>query len=216
MLFRSEIRIVIAGAGAAGSAVARILRAAGARQILVCDRRGIIGRQRLPGLDVNKTWLAQHTNPDNRAGRLTDAVRGAHLFIGVSAPGVLSLRTLKTMARHPIVFAMANPTPEIMPEQAARYARIVATGRSDYPNQVNNALGFPGIFRGALDARARTINEPMKLAAARALAGCIPPAQLNEETIVPSIFNKQVVHRVARAVEQAAHASGVAKRRARG
>ncbi|MGO9610563.1 MAG: malic enzyme-like NAD(P)-binding protein, partial [Verrucomicrobiia bacterium] len=131
---------------------------------------------------------------------------------GVSGPGVFTVKALKKMAKGPVVFALANPTPEIMPEDAEPYARIIATGRSDYPNQINNVLAFPGIFRGALDARARAITEPMKLAAAKAIAGCITPDELSEEYIIPSVFNKQVVRRVARAVEQAAYAGNVGKR----
>ncbi len=206
------IRIMILGAGAAGSAIAKMLLAAGARDILCCDRKGILNRDRLPELDVSKAWLAQHTNPRNRSGSIEDAATGAHLFIGVGGPGLFSERALKKMAKQPIIFALANPVPEIMPEQATSYARIIATGRSDYPNQINNVLAFPGIFRGALDARAKDINEPMKLAAAKAIAECITDEELSEEYIVPSVFNKQVVRRVARAVEAAAYKSGVATR----
>jgi malate dehydrogenase (oxaloacetate-decarboxylating) len=209
------VRIVIAGAGAAGVACAKILLAAGARQIVVCDREGIIGKRRLPNLNASKAWLAAHTNPRNVAGTVKDALRGANLFIGVSVPGVVTVRDIKTMAKDAIVFALANPTPEVMPEQVEPYARIIATGRSDYANQINNVLAFPGVFRGALDARATDINEPMKLAAARAIAESIAADELNEEYIVPSIFNKQVTRRVARAVEAAARASGVARRRRR-
>lgn len=208
-----EIRIVILGAGAAGVAVTKILLAAGARDIICCDRKGIICRRRLPDLDPSKAWLARYTNSRDIGGGLADAASGAHLFIGVSGPGLFSVRALKKMARDPIVFALANPVPEIMPEEAARCARIIATGRSDYPNQINNVLAFPGIFRGALDARASDINEPMKLAAATAIAGCISGDELSEEYIVPSVFNRQVSRRVAHAVEAAAHDSGVAKRR---
>ena len=208
-----DIRIVILGAGAAGVAVTKILLAAGARDIICCDRRGIICRKRLPTLDFSKAWLAEHTNPRNRSGEIVDAATGAQLFIGVSGPGLFPLRALKKMAKDRIVFALANPVPEIMPEEAERYARIIATGRSDYPNQINNVLAFPGIFRGALDARASDINEPMKLAAATAIAGCISKDELGEEYIVPSIFNKQVTRRVAHAVEAAAFDTGVAKRR---
>jgi malate dehydrogenase (oxaloacetate-decarboxylating) len=208
-----KIRIVIAGAGAAGVACCKILMAAGARNIILCDRHGAISQKRLPKLDPSKTWVAENTNPRNLHGSVSDALRGANLFIGVSGPGVVSPRDIKRMAKDAIVFALANPTPEIMPEQAEPYARIIATGRSDYPNQINNVLAFPGIFRGALDARATDINEPMKVAAAKAIAESIPPDELNEDYIVPSIFNKQVTRRVARAVEAAAHASGVARRK---
>jgi len=208
----SEIKILIVGAGAAGVAVTKMLQAAGARQIICCDRKGIICRKRLPDLDFSKTWLAEHTNARNVSGSIEDAARGAHMFIGVSGPGVFTVRALKKMAKDAIVFALANPTPEIMPEEAERYARIIATGRSDYPNQINNVLAFPGIFRGALDARATAITEPMKLAAAKAIAGCITPDELSEEYIIPSVFNKQIVRRVARAVEAAAYAGKVGKR----
>ena len=203
---------VIAGAGAAGVACAKILRVAGARQIVVCDRHGAISQQRLPQLDASKRWLAEHTNPRHAQGTVGDALRGADLFIGVSGPGAVTPRDVKRMARNAIVFALANPTPEIMPEQVERYARIIATGRSDYANQINNVLAFPGIFRGALDARASDINEPMKVAAAKAIAWSISADELSEEYIVPGIFNKQVTRRVARAVEAAAHESGVARR----
>ena len=208
----SEIKILIVGAGAAGVAVTKMLQAAGARHIICCDRKGIICRKRLPDLDFSKTWLAEHTNARNVSGTVEDAARGAHLFIGVSGPGVFTVKALKKMAKDAIVFALANPTPEIMPEDAEPYARIIATGRSDYSNQINNVLAFPGIFRGALDARATAITEPMKLAAAKAIAGCITPDELSEEYIIPSVFNKQVSRRVARAVEQAAYAGNVGKR----
>ena len=208
----SDIKILIAGAGAAGVAVTKMLQAAGARHIICCDREGIISRQRLDELNFSKTWLAEHTNSRNLSGTIEDAAQGAHLFIGVSGPGVFTTKALKKMAKNPIVFALANPVPEIMPEQAERYARIIATGRSDYPNQINNVLAFPGIFRGALDARARDIDEPMKLAAAKAIAGCIAPEELSEEYIVPSVFNKSVTTRVAHAVAVAARQSGVAQR----
>ena len=208
----AAIHIVIAGAGAAGVACAKILRAAGARHIVVCDSEGVISRRRLPGLNASKAWLAEHTNPRNVGGRIRDALRGATLFIGVSGPGAVTARDIKGMARDAIVFALANPTPEVMPEAVERHARIFATGRSDYANQINNVLAFPGVFRGALDARATDINEPMKLAAARAIADSISADELTEEYIVPSIFNKQVTRRVARAVEAAARESGVSRR----
>ena len=211
----SQLRIVIAGAGAAGVAITKMLTAGGARDIVCCDRKGAVSRQRLPELDSSKTWLAQNSNPRNVHGSLAETLKGAHLFIGVSGPGIIEARALRKMAKDPIIFALANPTPEIMPEEAAPYAKIIATGRSDYPNQINNALGFPGIFRGALDARASDINEAMKLAAAKAIAGCITDDELSEEYIVPSIFNKDVVPRVAHAVEEAAYKTKVAKRRRR-
>ncbi|MCC7519416.1 MAG: NAD-dependent malic enzyme [Verrucomicrobiae bacterium] len=207
-----DVKILIAGAGAAGVATVRILRSAGARHILCCDRKGLVGRHRLPDLDFSKAWLARHTNPDNLRGSIEEAARGADLFIGVSGPGIFPVRALKRMAKDPVVFALANPVPEILPEEAGRYARIVATGRSDYPNQINNVLAFPGVFRGALDARAREINDAMNLAAAHAIAGCVAPEELGEECVVPSLFNKQVAHRVAYAVETAARATRVARK----
>jgi malate dehydrogenase (oxaloacetate-decarboxylating) len=208
-----RLKIVICGAGAAGVAVTRILVRGGARDIVVCDREGIIHGGRLPGLNDSKTWLAQNTNPRNLRGRVQDALRGANVFIGVSAPGMVHARDLKRMAAKPIIFALANPVPEIMPEEAGRSAFIVATGRSDYPNQINNVLAFPGIFRGALDVRARQITEGMKQAAARAIAGCIAPRELSPEYIVPSVFNREVVRRVAEAVRRAALKAGVTRKR---
>ena len=208
-----EIKILIVGAGAAGVAVTKILRSAGARHILCCDRQGIISKKRLPDLNASKTWLAKHTNPDNITGNIERAAKKTHLFIGVSGPGVFPPSALENMDKNGVVFALANPTPEIMPEEAGQFARIVATGRSDYPNQINNVLAFPGIFRGALDARASEITEGMKLAAATAIAACISKDALSEEYIIPSVFNKQVVRHVARAVNQTAHSDGVARRR---
>jgi malate dehydrogenase (oxaloacetate-decarboxylating) len=211
----AHLRIVICGAGAAGTAVAQIVIRAGARDILVCDREGILDRGRLPRLNESKAWLAQHTNPRNLAGNLEKALTGAHVFIGVSGPGRVTAKQLKRMAARPIVFALANPTPEIMPEEAARVAFIVATGRSDYANQINNVLAFPGIFRGVLNVRARRITEAMKQAAAKAIAGCISPAELSPEYIVPSVFNREVVARVAQAVQRVAVRAGQARRTAR-
>jgi len=208
-----RLRIVIAGAGAAGMAITQILLRGGARDIVVCDREGVIHAGRLPALNESKAWLAQHTNPRKLRGRLEDALVGANVFIGVSGRGLLHAQHLKRMARKPVVFAMANPTPEIMPEEAAQVAFIVATGRSDYPNQINNVLAFPGIFRGALDVRARRITEEMKHAAARAIAGCIGPGELSPEYIVPSVFNREVVRRVAEAVTRAAVKGGVARKK---
>jgi malate dehydrogenase (oxaloacetate-decarboxylating) len=208
-----RLKIVIAGAGAAGVAVTRILLRGGAREVIVCDREGILNQDRLTALNESKAWLAQHTNPRNLGGRLEDALSGAHVFIGVSGRGILQAKHLKRMARKPIVFALANPTPEIMPEEAERVARIVATGRSDYPNQINNVLAFPGIFRGSLDVRARQITEEMKLAAAHAIAGCIGLSELSPEYIVPSVFNREVVKRVAEAVRHAAIKAGVARKK---
>jgi malate dehydrogenase (oxaloacetate-decarboxylating) len=162
-----------------------------------------------------KRWYAEHTNPDDERGSIQDAMNGADVFLGLSAPGVIGVADLQRMAKDSIVFAMANPTPEIMPEQAEPYVAVMATGRSDYPNQINNVLCFPGIFRGALDARASTINEEMKLAAAHAIAGIIGPDELHAEHIVPSVFDKRIAEAVARAVDEAAHLTGVARRGAR-
>jgi malate dehydrogenase (oxaloacetate-decarboxylating) len=208
-----RLRIVVAGAGAAGMAVTQILLRGGAKEVIVCDRKGIIHEGRMPELNESKAWLAKHTNPRNLRGRLEDALRGANVFIGVSGRGLLQAKDLRRMARKPIVFAMANPTPEIMPEEASRVAFIVATGRSDYPNQINNVLAFPGIFRGALNVRARQITEDMKQAAARAIAGCISPRELSPEYIVPSVFNHEVVRCVAEAVQRAAVKAGVARKK---
>jgi malate dehydrogenase (oxaloacetate-decarboxylating) len=209
----STLRIVIQGSGAAGVAIAKSLLAAGAREIICCDRKGIIGRSRLAELDASKRWLAGHTNREDRKGDIVKAATGAELFIGVSGPATFPIAALKKMAKDPIVFALANPTPEIMPEEAASRARIVATGRSDYPNQINNVLAFPGVFRGALDARAHDINDKMKVAAAHAIAECIAEDELSEEYIIPSVFNKQVARRVARAVRAAAEESGATKKK---
>jgi len=208
-----NLRIVIVGAGAAGIAITRILREAGVESILVCDSHGIINRDRLSELNDSKKWLAENTNPDNESGALSDAMNDADLFIGVSGPNVVSRGQVESMAEDPVVFALANPVPEIQPEEINDIVPIIATGRRDYPNQINNVLAFPGLFRGALDARATDINESMKLAAAHAIANCINENELGTEYIVPSVFNKQVVHNVAKAVKEAAYESGVAKRK---
>ncbi len=209
----SRLRIVISGAGAAGTAITKILLTAGATDIVVCDRQGIVSQHRAGDLNPSKLWLATHTNPRAMKGTLEDALKRADVFIGVSGPGTVDARALERMASKPFVFALANPIPEIMPEEAAGKAYIVATGRSDYPNQINNVLAFPGIFRGALNVRAREINEAMKLAAARAIASSIPPRQLNPEYIVPSVFNREVVQQVAAAVQAAAIKTGVARKK---
>ncbi|MDQ0190220.1 NAD-dependent malic enzyme [Alicyclobacillus cycloheptanicus] len=206
-----DLRVVVCGIGAAGVACTRILKSAGVPTVIGVDRQGIIEAGKHYENPV-WDWYAQNSNPEKLTGTLDDAIRGADVFIGVSGPGVLTVDHLKSMARDPIVFAMANPTPEIAPEDAEPYVRILATGRSDYPNQINNVLCFPGMFRGALDARARDINEDMKLAAADAIASCVPEDQLNEQYIIPSVFNKQVVKAVSRAVAEAAYRSGVARR----
>lgn len=207
----TDLRIVIAGAGAAGVAITRILLEAGATQILCCDRKGIISRKNLSEYNSSKQWIAEHTNPDNETGSILDASSGADLLIGVSGPGVVPREAVEKMAKDPVVFALANPVPEIMPEEIESIARIIATGRSDYPNQINNVLVFPGMFRGALDARSRDINEQMKLAAAHAIANSIDEKHLSEEYIIPSVFDKKVAARVAKAVREAAIESGAAK-----
>ncbi len=205
-----DLRVVVNGIGAAGVACAKILISAGVRNIIGCDSRGIVHRGR-GDLNTSKQWFAGHTNPENRTGGLDDAVRGADLFLGLSVPGVLTVDHLKTMAKDPIIFAMANPDPEIMPEQALGHARIIATGRSDYPNQINNVLCFPGIFRGALDVRAREITEEMKLAAANAIANVIPEESLAEDYVIPSVFDERVAPAVARTVAEAGRSSGAAR-----
>ena len=205
-----RLRIVISGAGAAGVATTKILLRSGAQDVIVCDREGVLHQGRSNGLNSSKRWLARHTNPRGLRGRLDDALAGANVFIGVSAPRLLTAKALRRMAPKPIVFALANPVPEIMPEEAAEVAAIVATGRSDYPNQINNVLAFPGVFRGALDIRARRITEEMKAAAAHAIAGCVSGRDLAPDHIVPSVFDRAVVQRVAAAVAAAAVKSGVA------
>jgi malate dehydrogenase (oxaloacetate-decarboxylating) len=199
-------------AGAAGVAITRILNNAGARTILCCDSKGIINRDRLAELNDSKKWLAENTNPDNLGGSVIEATTGADLLIGVSGPDIIPVEAVEKMAKDSIVFALANPDPEIRPEKIQNIARIIATGRSDYPNQINNVLAFPGLFRGALDARATDINEEMKLAAAKAIAEQIDEKDLSEEYIIPSVFSKQVVRRVSRAVKQAAFETNVARR----
>ena len=206
-----ELRVVVNGVGAAGVACAKIMMAAGATNVVGCDSRGIVHEGR-EGLNPAKAWFAEHTNPEGRTGDLSDAVAGADLFLGLSAPDVLTLEHLDSMNEDPIVFAMANPDPEIRPELAMGHARIIATGRSDYPNQINNVLCFPGIFRGALDVRAREIDEPMKLAAAEAIAGVIPEEDLSEDYIIPSVFDERVAPAVAEAVSETAKQTGMARR----
>jgi malate dehydrogenase (oxaloacetate-decarboxylating) len=206
-----DLKIVVNGVGAAGVACAKIMMSAGAKNIIGCDSRGIVhlGRE---GLNTSKQWFAEHTNPDDRQGDLSDAVAGADLFVGLSVPDVLTLEHLETMNDDPILFAMANPDPEIRPELAYGHARIIATGRSDYPNQINNVLCFPGIFRGALDVRAREIDESMKLAAAEAIAAVIPENELAPDYIIPSVFDERVAPAVAETVAEAAKESGSARR----
>ena len=210
-----DINILIVGLGAAGVAVAKILIAAGARRIVGCDSRGALHTERADYLDgsmhPSKRALAETTNPDHRTGGPADVIEGMDLFIGVSGARVMPADALGKMNPDPIVFAMANPDPEVSPEEASRYARILATGRSDYPNQINNVLCFPGIFRGALDVRATQITEPMKTAAARAIADIVAGDELREDYIIPSVFNREVVAAVAAAVADEARESGMAE-----
>jgi malate dehydrogenase (oxaloacetate-decarboxylating) len=207
-----EIRAVIVGLGAAGAAVTKILLAAGARNIICCDSHGAVSTEREDYLDGSMTrvkrQLAEATNLDRRAGPPADVVEGADLFIGLSGARVMPPSALTKMNRDPIVFAMANPDPEIAPEEAAPLVRVLATGRSDYPNQINNVLCFPGVFRGALDVRATEITETMKTAAARAIADIVSTDELREDYIIPSVFNREVVGAVASAVAEEARASG--------
>jgi malate dehydrogenase (oxaloacetate-decarboxylating) len=198
-----DVRITMSGAGAAGVAIVKILQAEGAGDVLVCDRHGIIGPHR-EGLDSSKSWLAEHTNAEGRTGTLRDAVAGADLFIGVSGPGVLDPEDIATMAPNAIVFALANPDPEVDPAGAREHAAVVATGRSDEPNQINNVLAFPGIFRGALDAHAKAITEQMKVAAAHAIADVVGDDERGPTYIIPSVFNTAVAPAVADAVRKAA------------
>ena len=207
-----EIKIVQNGPGAAGTAIIKMLKTAGAQDIIAVDEHGILVPGRAAGLAGHKAALAEQTNPRKVTGGLAEAVRGADLFIGTSVAGALTPEMAATMAPDAIVFAMANPTPEIMPDAAkAAGVRVVGTGRSDFPNQVNNVLAFPGIFKGALSVRARDINDAMKLAAARALAALVPQKELSEENILPKAFDPRVAPAVADAVAQAARESGVAR-----
>ena len=211
----SDVRIVFTGAGASGIATAKLLMLEGARHIVGCDRAGAIYRGRTDNMNPMKQWFAEHTNPEGLRGSAGEALKGADIFIGLSGPGVVSLKDIQTMNRDPIVFAMANPTPEIMPEEAGPFVRVMATGRSDYPNQINNSCCFPGFFRGLLDVRAKSVNDEMKLAAAHALAGIVADSELSEEYITPSMFDPRVVPTVAAAVADAAVRTGVARKTGR-
>jgi malate dehydrogenase (oxaloacetate-decarboxylating) len=205
-----DLSVAMAGAGAAGVAVARLLMDAGVSSIVACDRYGSIhaGRADYESGEMNapKTWLAENTNPNRRETTLGGALEGTDVFIGLSGPGVIAVDDVKTMNPEPFVFAMANPVPEVLPEDCAPFVKLMATGRSDYPNQINNVLAFPGIFRGALDARAPKITEDMKLAAARSIAEVVSDDELAEDYIVPSVFNRDVSAAVASAVAEKASA----------
>ena len=208
----AEVKIVMSGAGAAGIAIVDFLISFGAKNIVACDRQGAIYQGRSGVTNWAKEALAQRTNQNKEKGTLAEVMRGADVFLGLSGPGVVTAEMVKTMAAKAIVLAMANPVPEIYPDEAkAAGAMIVATGRSDFPNQLNNCLGFPGIFRGALAARAKAINEDMKMAATRALAGLISDNELKPDYIIPSAFNPEVVPAVAAAVEKAAKETGVSR-----
>ncbi|GAC1409617.1 MAG: malate oxidoreductase [Candidatus Velthaea sp.] len=205
-----DMTVVLNGSGAAGTATIKMLLNAGVRDVVAVDRAGAINRDEQYS-NAHWTWLAENTNRENRRGTLSDVLAGADAFIGVSAPNILKVEDLKKMARDPIVFAMANPTPEIMPDIAAPYVAVIGTGRSDFPNQVNNLLAFPGIFRGALESRASRITEKMKLAAAHAIAGVVGEER-SAEYVIPSVFDTRVVDAVAAAVRAAAIEEGVARR----
>lgn len=208
---RAQVNVVISGEGAAAVSIAKLLLAAGFVHITMCDRKGAIYQGR-DGLNWIKEEMSLITNLDKRAGSLAEMLVGADVFIGVSSPGLVSVEMVRSMAKDPIIFACANPTPEIFPDAAREGgARIIATGRSDFPNQINNVLAFPGIFRGAFDVRASDINDEMKLAAAEALAKLIPDEELNEEHIIPEAFDPRVGPAVAKAVAEAAKRSGVAR-----
>ena len=211
----SDVRIVFTGVGASGIATAKLLMKAGAKHIIGCDRAGAIYRGRTENMNSMKEWFAEHTNPKRLRGTAGEALVDADVFIGLSGPGVVGLKDIKAMRRDPIVFAMANPIPEIQPEEAGPHVKVMATGRSDYPNQINNSCCFPGFFRGMLDVRARRVNDQMKLAAANALAELVGRAELDPEYITPSMFDRRVVPAVAEAVSEAAVRTGVARRRPR-
>lgn len=206
-----KFRVVISGAGAAGTANALMLSAYGIKDIVVCDRTGIICEGRRQCMTRYKRVLARETNPRKIKGSISDAMKGADVFIGLSAPNVITKDDVRRMAEKPVVFALANPEPEIAPEDALPLVRVLATGRSDYPNQINNMLAFPGIFRGLLDVRATGVNEEVKFAAAEAIAHTIKNDELHEDYIIPSIFDRRVVASVAHAVSEVAKKTGIAR-----
>ncbi|MDH4162954.1 MAG: NAD-dependent malic enzyme [Nitrospirota bacterium] len=214
-LLRKDIRkfrVAMVGAGAAGTAIAKILLAYGIRDITVCDSQGTVYAGRRTHMNPHLSALAKITNPRRIKGTISDAMAGANVFIGVSAPNVITAKDIKGMAKDPIVFALANPDPEISPDVALPLVKIMATGRSDFPNQINNMLAYPGIFRGLLDVHAKGVNEEVKLAAANAIAHMVKTEELHEDYIVPSPFEKRVVHAVAHAVSEAARKTGLAER----
>ena len=207
-----DVKIVMSGAGAAGTAICKFLMSAGAKNVIMCDRSGALYEGRKEHMNWAKEELSALSNPGKEKGSVGDVMKGADVFLGLSGPGIIDSEMVKSMAPKAIIFAMANPTPEIYPDEAiAAGAAVVATGRSDFPNQINNCLGFPGIFRGALDVRASVINEEMKLAAAHALAGLIPEAELRADRIVTEVMDDRVVPAIAAAVADAARKTGVAR-----
>ena len=209
---KEEVHVVMNGAGAAAISIARMLLKAGIKNITLCDRKGAIYEGRPEGMNPVKDEMSKVTNLEHKAGSLADMLKGADVFIGVSAPGAVTVDMVKTMAKDAIIFACANPTPEIFPDDAkAGGAKVIATGRSDYPNQINNVLAFPGVFRGAFDVRAKDINDEMKIAAAEALAGLIADEELSPDYIIPKAFDKRVGPAVAKAVAEAAKKTGVAR-----
>ena len=209
---KEEVRVVMNGAGAAAISIARLLLTAGVKNITLCDRKGAIYEGRKEGMNPVKEEMSKITNPEKKSGSLADMLVGADVFIGVSAPGAVTIDMVKTMAKDAIIFACANPTPEIFPDDAkAGGAKVIATGRSDFPNQINNVLAFPGVFRGAFDVRAKDINDEMKIAAAEALAGLITDEELTPDYIIPKAFDKRVGAAVAKAVAETARKTGVAR-----
>lgn len=209
----SDVKIVVNGAGAAAVSITKLLLSCGVRDIILCDRKGAVYKGRKEGMNWIKEEMAEVTNLNRQEGTLADVMKGADVFIGVSAPGTVTTEMVKTMNRDAVIFACANPTPEIYPEDAkAGGAKVIATGRSDYPNQVNNVLAFPGIFRGTFDVRACDINDEMKIAAAEALAGLVSPDELTPEYVLPAAFDNRVGPAVAKAVAEAAIKSGVARK----
>jgi malate dehydrogenase (oxaloacetate-decarboxylating) len=207
-----KFRVVVTGAGAAGTATTKILLSYGVKDVTVCDRRGAIYAGRKQDMDPSKRALAKLTNPRKIKGTISDAMAGAEVFIGLSAPNIIRPDDIKRMAKNPVVFALANPDPEIAPEAALPLVKVLATGRSDFPNQINNMLSYPGIFRGLLDVHARGVNEEVKLAAAEAIAHMVNAEELHEDYIIPSAFEKRVVHAVAHAVAEAARKTGLAEK----
>jgi malate dehydrogenase (oxaloacetate-decarboxylating) len=207
----SDIRVAVCGLGAAGMSSICLLLSAGVGQVIGCDSSGILYRGRKENMNPMKEQLAKQTNPEKLRGSISRAMKGADVFLGLSKGCVLHAKDVKNMARDPIVFAMANPDPEIMPEEAKKYAKVVATGRSDYPNQINNVLCFPGLFRGVLDCHAREINDDMLFAAANAIASVVAEEERGEDYIIPSVFNRSIPEKVANAVREAAIRTGAAR-----